>query len=641
MKRFGFKLAYTLLIATLVLQPISALAEAGAPSGRVKGILSLMDKAHAPSSTSIDFDIERLVRPDTTEKVYAQNLISSKGDTLNIRFSFIMNREMSEAQWQTVKDWLKGIVLETVQTVQPDSRSLATVVADAYTQGRANAQPGDTGMPAWASEDLLLSKVTAVVPYYPQLSPGDNNQATQRLQEQLVTLGFLNDSADGKYGGNTEKAVMLLEDYVCLLEADAAQAGTDAGAVEEQGAWSGDGYQVLSAGGQGADAFTPATKVDGIADALLQAYLYSADFKAVRGTLRSGDQGVDVTRIQNRLNHLGYMDGTADGSYGSDTAYCLRLFQYYNGLQPTGVADGETQRMLFSARAVKPDHSLLKTGSGGDEVTKLQRRLRVLGFGSIVVDGSYGATTAAGVKNLQSYVSGTGILSDAIPNGVADPLLLDAFYAENFPEIPREMRPGDKGMDVLRLQRRLACLDYYYDAVDGAYGNGTEEAIRDFQRMHGISKSGIADAKTMKALFNANAKKALRPYMLRVSIADQRVYAYALDDNNEYTKLVRTMKCSTGRSGSPTPKGTYINSTGPGARWHYFKKFSCWAQYAYYIQGDIMFHSVLYGSKGGRVTQSSVNNLGRQASHGCVRLSVEDAKWIWTNCRAHTKVVVK
>ena len=128
--------------------------------------------------------------------------------------------------------------------------------------------------------------------------------------------------------------------------------------------------------------------------------------------------------------------------------------------------------------------------------------------------------------------------------------------------------------------------------------------------------------------------------MLKISTADQRVYAYGLDNNNEYTVLVRTMKCSTGKDSTPTPKGTFQNSTGPGARWHYFKKYKCWAQYAYYIQGDIMFHSVLYNEKDGPVTQSSVNNLGRKASHGCVRLSVEDAKWIYTNCPVNTKIIV-
>ena len=30
-----------------------------------------------------------------------------------------------------------------------------------------------------------------------------------------------------------------------------------------------------------------------------------------------------------------------------------------------------------------------------------------------------------------------------------------------------------------------------------------------------------------------------------------------------------------------------------------------------------------------------MRNLGRRASHGCVRLSVADAKWVYTNCPMH------
>ena len=225
-------------------------------------------------------------------------------------------------------------------------------------------------------------------------------------------------------------------------------------------------------------------------------------------------------------------------------------------------------------------------------------------------------------------------------NGVADPLLLDDFYADSFPAIPADMNSGATGRDVVRLQRRLTTLEYYTSALDGQYGAGTSEAVSDFQKRNGLAQTGIADHATLAALFDENAKKALKPYVLKVSTADQRVYAYAPDANGEYTELVRTMKCSTGRNSAPPPTGTFQDSTGPGARWHYFTKFSCWAQYAFYIQGDIMFHSVLYNSKEGRVTQSSVNHLGSKASHGCVRLSVEDAKWIWTNCPAKTKVIV-
>ena len=54
-----------------------------------------------------------------------------------------------------------------------------------------------------------------------------------------------------------------------------------------------------------------------------------------------------------------------------------------------------------------------------------------------------------------------------------------------------------------------------------------------------------------------------------------------------------------------------------------------------------MFHSVLYNSKSeSSLSKSSVRNLGRKASHGCVRLAVKDAKWIWQNCPAGTTIIV-
>ena len=66
-----------------------------------------------------------------------------------------------------------------------------------------------------------------------------------------------------------------------------------------------------------------------------------------------------------------------------------------------------------------------------------------------------------------------------------------------------------------------------------------------------------------------------------------------------------------------------------------------WVRYAFKIVGNYFFHSVLYHSKGGKnPTSTSVNNLGRNVSHGCIRLAVEDVKWIYENCPKGMKVVI-
>ena len=663
MKQVKWLLSIALLIALAASAVAFTSAEDTEEGAWQADITKLMDPANAPKQTSIHYDLDLPADAQVERRSVNQELVSSKGDVLNVEFRFALNGDaMGEGQWATIEDWLKGLVLGAVQNVRADSESLANVVAERYRAQRASAQPGETGLPAWASEDLMLEDVIATVPYYPELRLDVNGSATQRLQARLIELGYLSGGADGFYGERTQQAVRELEEYVRELEQDAIDAlpnATPTPTPTPRPTPTPQAYTIALA------AVTPAptpeleptpvpepmTPVDGVADSMLQAYLFSGEFKPSRADLRTGDEGSAVTRVQRRLLNLGYTTDEPDGVFAGGTARALRIFQYYCGADQTGVADMATQARLFSADAAKPDNAMLTPGSTGEAVSKLQKRLRVLGFASIAVDGGYGASTQAGVETLQAYmrelegdaaqaVSADGAEVTVEVNGVADPILLDDFYSDSFPAIPADMNSGSAGRDVVRLQRRLTTLEYYTGALDGQYGAGTAQAVTAFQRRHALPETGAADHATLATLFDENAKKALKPYVLKVSVADQRVYAYAPDANGEYTDLVRTMKCSTGRKSSPTPTGTFIDSTGPGARWHYFTKFSCWAQYAYYIQGDIMFHSVLYNSKGGPVTQSSVNHLGSRASHGCVRLSVEDAKWIWTNCPAKTKVIV-
>ena len=663
MKRLRALLS-ALLLAALAVPAAGFAATGNAPAQQPwqADILKLMDPGDAPKSTQVHFEQALPEGAQLQRRSYSQELVSSKGDTLNVEFRFALASDMGEGQWTTVTNWLKSLVLGAVQNVQADSESLANVIADRYRAQRAAAQPGETGLPAWASADLILEDIVATVPYYPELTIDVNGAATQRLQQRLIELGYLDGRADGYFGEKTKAAVMQLEEYVRALEQDVIDARPEPTATPTPAPTATPAPNTIPLALDDpepepvpvdAPLEAPVTPVDGVADALLQAYVFSDDFKAARTDLKAGDEGDAVHRVQTRLAGLGYSVDAPDGTYGGGTARAIRVFQHYSGLDETGIADVATQAKLFSADAAKPDNAMLALGSSGDEVSRLQRRLRVLGFASIAVDGGYGASTKAGVETLQRYMR--ELEGDALPasatgdgaqaqltvevNGVADPLLLDDFYSDGFPAIPADMSTGSEGRDVVRLQRRLNCLEYYTGTLDGQYGGGTVKAVTAFQRRSGLPETGAADRATLAALFDESAKKALKPYVLKVSTADQRVYVYAPDGNDEYTDLVRTMKCSTSRKATPTPTGTFTE-TGPGARWHFFKKFNCWAQYAYYIEGDIMFHSVLYNQKNGKVTQSSVNHLGSRASHGCVRLSVEDAKWIWENCPSNTKVIV-
>ena len=349
--------------------------------------------------------------------------------------------------------------------------------------------------------------------------------------------------------------------------------------------------------------------------------------------LRPGDKGDAVKEVQTLLTSYGYYSGKINGSYNTATTTAVRNFQRYNSLTVDGKVGPKTMAVLKSGNAVSAPLKPNETNNSAS-VKMVQTLLRDLGYYNGKIDGKYGKATIAAVKMFQKY--------NELPiDGKVGEDTLNRMKSSAAIKAPVNQKDS-YSTENKHIQERLKYYGYYTGKIDGIYGSGTIAAVKAFQRANGLPETGVADEATQRALFSESAVKSDRPkcmYMLKISVDDQRVYAYKWV-NGSYSQLVRTMKCSTGKNATPTPKGTFQNGTGPGARWHYFKKFKCWAQYAYYIEGDIMFHSVLYKEKDGPVTQSSVNNLGRKASHGCIRLSVEDAKWINQNCPRNTKIIV-
>ncbi len=68
----------------------------------------------------------------------------------------------------------------------------------------------------------------------------------------------------------------------------------------------------------------------------------------------------------------------------------------------------------------------------------------------------------------------------------------------------------------------------------------------------------------------------------------------------------------------------------------------CWGQWCTRITGGVLFHSVFYNSYQDpqSLSVSAYNKLGTTCSHGCIRLTSGDAKWIYDNCASGVKIVV-
>lgn len=69
-------------------------------------------------------------------------------------------------------------------------------------------------------------------------------------------------------------------------------------------------------------------------------------------TLRKGAQGEDVRRMQQALASLGYLNDTADGSFGANTLAAVTFFQAVNGLTADGIAGQKTLTLLYGGTAL-------------------------------------------------------------------------------------------------------------------------------------------------------------------------------------------------------------------------------------------------------------------------------------------------
>lgn len=59
---------------------------------------------------------------------------------------------------------------------------------------------------------------------------------------------------------------------------------------------------------------------------------------------------------------------------------------------------------------------------------------------------------------------------------------------------------GSRGTTVKQIQTRLKSWGYYKGSVDGIYGYQTVQAVKYFQRKHGLKADGIAGTRTLAAI---------------------------------------------------------------------------------------------------------------------------------------------
>lgn len=133
-------------------------------------------------------------------------------------------------------------------------------------------------------------------------------------------------------------------------------------------------------------------------------------------------------------------------------------------------------------------------------------------------------------------------------------------------------------------------------------------------------------------IFSIQAKAEESKYFIKVNKGTCVTTVYK-KDGTPYKAFISS-------PGNPTPEGTFYTST--KYRWHELVG-NCFGQYCTRITDDgVLFHSVYYYVNGdpSTVCTREYNFLGVLRSLGCIRLTVQDAKWVYENCESPTKVII-
>ncbi len=248
--------------------------------------------------------------------------------------------------------------------------------------------------------------------------------------------------------------------------------------------------------------------------------------------IRVGDRHSAVVNLQSRLMELGFMDSDEPTDYyGTHTERAVKIFQRQNKLAMDGIVGSATYDAIMDPNA---KYYAAQKGDEGDDISQLQSRLYELGYLATadLVTGNFGDSTEAAVLKLQEV---NGLEADGKVGQKTMNLLYSDEIKANF------LAYGEKSEVVLAAQERLKALGYLMTVPDGAFGQDTADAIKQFQSRNDLIIDGYLGPSTREVL---NSSKAV-PNGLR------------LGDESDMVKKVQTLLSKYGYLNAGNATGYY------------------------------------------------------------------------------------
>ncbi|MFA9398944.1 MAG: L,D-transpeptidase [Clostridiaceae bacterium] len=189
------------------------------------------------------------------------------------------------------------------------------------------------------------------------------------------------------------------------------------------------------------------------------------------------------------------------------------------------------------------------------------------------------------------------------------------------------------------LAKTLYIEDYINKSKDSASRENYDKAIEYVNNISALDNNNEEAKKLLDEYSNLKQEKqdeidkysGATSYFIEVSLKNQNVRIY---QNGE---LIKDMICSSGKADYDTPTGIFnIQERGES---FYSNEFEQGALYWVRFYGEFLFHSLAVDING-NIIEEEAAKLGNPASHGCIRLEVENAKWIYDNIPVDTFVKI-
>lgn len=177
---------------------------------------------------------------------------------------------------------------------------------------------------------------------------------------------------------------------------------------------------------------------------------------------------------------------------------------------------------------------------------------------------------------------------------------------------------------IAQVQHRLVALGYLpSSAISGKDDYRTQQAVMALQAWNGLQRDGIAGPKTKARLAKASAPRPRREHLGGRFVEVFRSLGVML--LVDHGKLVRAVHVSTGMPGLATPAGRFAVYLKSPDWWS--TRYDVWMPYASFFVGGDAIHGF-----------APVPPY--PASHGCVRMSMPEAPFVYGFLRLGTPVFV-